>query len=83
MKTGDIVMIYAPVAGKPKYHVCVLIPEGERAGRFLFLNSDPAYRDCLEINCARIPFLPPSRTGKTAISFSLLVRLHAGKAGAL
>lgn len=79
MRVGDIVRIYAPVAGYDKYHFCICIPDGASAGKFLFLNSDPGYRDCLAIDCARIPLLPPSDTGVTAISFSLLVRYNAEK----
>ena len=74
MKVGDIVRIFAPTAGKKKYHFCVCIPENEIAGCFLFLNSDPNFRDCLSFDCERIPFLPVSQTGKTAISFSIMLR---------
>ncbi|WP_298822835.1 hypothetical protein [uncultured Roseibium sp.] len=79
MKVGDIVKMYAPVAGYKKYHFCVCLPEDEVAGRFLFLNSDPSYRDCLSIDCARIPDIPASDTGVTAISFSLLPRYNQAK----
>ena len=76
MKAGDVVKIYAPVAGYNKYHFCVCIPENETAGKFLYLNSDPEYRDTLSIDCSRIPFLPPSRTGKTAVSFTSVARYN-------
>ena len=79
MKIGDIVKIFAPVAGYEKYHFCVCIPENGNAGCFLFLNSDPTYKDCLAVDCNRIPCLPVSKTGKTAISFSLLMRYNEEK----
>jgi hypothetical protein len=74
MKPGDVVRIYAPVAGYKKFHFCVCLPTDGAAGKFLYLNSDPEYKDCLVIDCKRIPFLPQSETGVTAISFSVFAR---------
>ena len=79
MKSGDIVKIFAPIAGYDKYHFCVAIPENGNAGSFLFLNSDPNFKDCLSVDCAKIPFLPVSETGKTAISFSIMMRYNDDK----
>lgn len=79
MKAGDVVSIFAPIAGYKKYHFCVCIPDAGSAGRFLYLNSDPSHKDCLNIDCSRIAFLPPSETGQTSISFSLLARYTAEK----
>ncbi|TAX95686.1 hypothetical protein [Rhizobium leguminosarum] len=79
MKPGDVVRIYAPVAGYKKYHFCICLPGDNAAGRFLYLNSDPNHKDCLNIECKRIPFLPASETGYTAISFSIAARYTAEK----
>jgi hypothetical protein len=79
MNPGDVVRIYAPVAGYKKYHFCVCLPADGAAGRFLYLNSDPNNKDCLIIDCPRIPFLPESETGVTAISFSMAARYTAEK----
>lgn len=79
MNPGDVVRIYAPVAGYKKFHFCVCIPGDGAAGRFLYLNSDPNNKDCLVIDCNRIPFLPASETGVTAISFSIAARYTAEK----
>lgn len=79
MNPGDVVRVYAPVAGYKKFHFCVCIPADGAAGRFLYLNSDPNNKDCLVIDCNRIPFLPASDTGVTAISFSIAARYTAEK----
>ncbi len=74
MKAGDIVRILAPIAGYKKYHFCICLPQNGISGKFLFLNSDPSYKDCLNIDCSKISFLPPSETGFTSISFSIFAR---------
>lgn len=79
MKAGDLVRIYAPIAGYNKYHFCICIPDDNNSGKFLFLNSDPNYKDCLPVACSRVPQIPPSDTGVTAISFSLLARYNSEK----
>ncbi|NEI75524.1 hypothetical protein [Rhizobium ruizarguesonis] len=79
MNPGDVVRIFAPVAGKKKYHFCICLPAEGVAGKFLYLNSDPNHKDCLSIDCRRIPFIPESETGFTAISFSLTPRYTAEK----
>lgn len=71
---GDIVSIYAPVAGHDKYHLCINVGQGGAATKFLFLNSDPTYDGCHAINCTRIPCLPPSKTGVTVFSFTMVPR---------
>lgn len=79
MKVGDIVKIFAPVAGYKKYHFCICLPSDAHSSRFLYLNSDPSFKDCLSISCDRIPMIPASETGVTAISFSVLARYSAAK----
>lgn len=79
MKIGDVVKIFAPTTGYNKYHFCVCVPEDGDAGCFLFLNSNPNFRDCLAVDCARIAFLPASQTGVTAISFSIMMRYNKEK----
>lgn len=69
---GDIVRIFAPIAGYEKYHLCVKLLDESGAARFLFLNSNPAYEDTYAVPCERVPCLPPSETGVTAFSFSML-----------
>lgn len=71
---GDIVKIYAPAAGYPKYHLCIAIGGDEEAFKFLFLNSDPNFRDTYSVNCSRVPCIPISDTGVTAFSFSQIPR---------
>lgn len=71
---GDIVRIFAPVAGKAKYHLCILVGTDGDAHKFIFLNSDPGYDGCYDVDCARVPCLPASRTGRTVFSFTMVVR---------
>jgi hypothetical protein len=73
---GDIVEIYSPVAGRNKYHLCVKPGSENTATQFLFLNSDPNFEQLYVVDCARVPCLPPSKTGKTAFSFALLPQFN-------
>lgn len=71
---GDIVKIFAPTVGYKKYHLCIMVAVEDGAHRFLFLNSDGNYKDCHSVECSRVPCLPPSDTGVTAFSFSMVPR---------
>lgn len=73
-QVGDIVRIFSTVAGKEKYHLCILVGVDGSAHQFLFLNSDPNYSDTLGIDCKRVPCLPPSSTGVTAFCFTAIPR---------
>lgn len=74
MKPGDIVEIFAPIAGYRKYHLCLILKTDGSAHEFLFLNSDPNYKDCCVVDHRDVPCLPASPTGKTAFSFSMVPR---------
>ena len=65
----------AAQAGHLKYHVCITAPTDTMAGCFLFINSDSGYEGDLILSDGEIPNLPISRTGKTVISCSQLVRV--------
>src|SRR4051794_23790766 len=71
---GDIVRIYAPVAGRKKFHLCIETGSDERASKFLYLNSNPTYAGCYSVPCHRVPCIEESDTGMTAFSFSMLPR---------
>jgi hypothetical protein len=71
---GDIVKIYAPIAGRNKFHLCVDVGSHEKASRFIYLNSNPNYSSCYSVPCERVPCIEPSETGQTAFSFSMLPR---------
>lgn len=71
---GDIVSIYAPIAGHDKYHLCVRVGADGAASQFMFLNSDPSFAGCHAIACQRISCIPPSETGVTAFSFTIIPR---------
>jgi len=77
--SGDIVRIYAPVAGRNKYHLCIEIGSDDSASKFLYLNSNPNYASCYSVPCERVPCIAPSDTGQTAFSFSMLPRYSAAQ----
>ena len=72
IQIGDILRMLAPIAGKEKYHLCIKVADDNGAARFLFMNSNPDFRDTYSVECERVPCLPPSKTGYTAFSFSML-----------
>jgi hypothetical protein len=72
---GDIVEMFSPQAGKKKYHVCICVNTGA-AHQFIYLNSDPSFEGTIAFDCARIPCLPQSDTGRSAFSFALMPRLN-------
>jgi hypothetical protein len=74
---GDIVQIFAPQAGRNKYHLCIKAGDKDNATQFLYLNSDPNFDQTYVVDCPRVPCLPPSETGKTAFTFALLPRYNA------
>jgi len=52
-------------------------PRGARDGaaiQFLFLNSNPDHLGNYVVPCERVPCLEPSKTGKTAFSFTTIPR---------
>jgi hypothetical protein len=73
---GDIIQIFAPQAGHTKYHLSILVGTSSTASQLLYLNSDPNFEQTFVVDCARVPCLPPSKTGKTAFSFALLPRYN-------
>lgn len=78
-QVGDIIRIFAPTAGKKKYHLCVCVGVDGSASQFLFLNSTPGFADEFVVECERVPCLPKSTTGKTVFSLSLIVRYNDQK----
>jgi hypothetical protein len=68
---GDVVRCWSDTAGKKKYHLCISL-----AGHFLFLNSPKktSYPGDLVVSCAEIPFLPPTHTGASIVSCTLVLR---------
>jgi hypothetical protein len=80
-EVGDIVKIFAPQAGHNKYHLCICVGDGQRASKFLYLNSDPRFDHTYTVDCDRVPCLPPSDTGKTVVSFAIIVRYSERQLG--
>ena len=72
---GDVVRFLSPSAGKTKYHLCVCSSVDDGRYQFLFINSKPGYPDELVYDDGVIGSLPKSATGKTVISFGMLVRM--------
>lgn len=75
MQVGSVVKIFAATAGKHKYHLCLRVASDNDLARFLFINSDPSFRDLYVIDDSRLPYLPASPTGKSCFSFSLVIRM--------
>jgi len=71
---GDIVEFFGDTAGHKKYHLCVLECVAGNAAVFLFINSTPRFAGEFVVDCSELPFLPPSKTGKSVFSFSDTVR---------
>lgn len=74
-ETGDVVRFFSPIAGKEKFHLCLGRDDTGNVLVFLHLNSDFGYRGDCVLNDGRIPGLPRSRTGKSVVSFSVVVRM--------
>ena len=74
---GGIYEFYSAQAGYPKYHLCVRELSGVESACFLFLNSNPGYRDSLVLADTEIPGLRPSPTGFTVIGCSMVLRANA------
>lgn len=71
--TGDILRIDAPIADHKKFHIC--LGDNEYVVTIcLFLNSEDRFEGNISFVCARLPMLPPSRTGLSVVSLSLLPR---------
>lgn len=81
LQVGDIVLCDSPIAGHAKYHICVLACGREgQAACFLFLNSEGrVWKGDSVFENGDFPFIPPSRTGKSVVSLSLLVRYDEKK----
>ncbi|MCB1528245.1 MAG: hypothetical protein KDJ45_11140 [Hyphomicrobiaceae bacterium] len=71
---GDIVQIYAPTAGKNKYHLCVCCANVDGVEKFLFINSGSGYKADFVVKDGEIDGLPKSPTGDSIISCSIVVR---------
>lgn len=78
MQPGSIVRIFAPIAGKEKYHLCLSLPGDDgSAARLLFLNSEAKFSDHYVVENARVPCIPPSRTGNSCFCFTMIVRINS------
>ena len=73
---GDIASIYCPIAGYPKYHLCICVGTNGAASQFIFLNSDPDFDGLFVCPCERVPCVPKSETGVTAFSFTAIPRYN-------
>jgi hypothetical protein len=76
MRPGEVYRLRSGIANKPKYHLCISV-----GGGFLFLNSpkDRSWPGDLLVDGGDLPFLPPTPTGKSVVSCSLVVIIGAGE----
>jgi len=70
---GEIILVQAPMVGYRKYHLC-LGPNEAGVFLFLYLNSENGFDGDAGFDCSRIPSLPPSKTGQSVVSFSMMPR---------
>ena len=79
---GDIVKFRSSLAGKPKYHLCLCVGQAgteTEVHRFLFISSGgEEFVDSFEFEDSRFP-MPPSPTGKSVVSLSMVPRVRADK----
>lgn len=74
LRPGDIVLFYAPSAGKRKYHLCLKSWTSGSAARFLFINSQDKFESDYVIDCSRLESsIPASATGISVFSCSCVV----------
>lgn len=78
-EVGDVVRFRSAIASKEKFHLCLGRTEHETIFAFLFLNSGAGYKGDCVMDDGQIPGLPKSPTGKSVVSFSLLVRVREDK----
>jgi hypothetical protein len=71
---GEIVEIYAPTAGKKKYHLCICGVNDHNVVQFLFINSHDGYEADLILMDGEIKCLPKSPTGMSVISCNIVIR---------
>lgn len=72
---GDIILLDSPVADHRKYHLSLGTNES-LVTICLFLNSDDRFEGSLVFDCSEIPDLPPSKTGKSVVSLTMLPRFN-------
>lgn len=78
-EAGDVIRFHSTIAGKEKFHLCLGRTEHETIFAFLFLNSGSGFKGDCVLEDGQIPGLPKSPTGKSVVSFSLLVRVREVK----
>lgn len=77
IRPGDIVTIYAPQTGYPKYHLCISAPSSDVAAQFFFINSeDKGYEGVFVVPNKEVPCLPPCESGVTVFSFTQIPRFN-------
>lgn len=78
-EAGDVVRFRSTIASKEKFHLCLGRTENQTIFVFLFLNSGSGFKSDCVLDDGQIPGLPKSPTGKSVVSFSLLVRVKEDK----
>jgi len=78
-EAGDVVHFYSSLAGKGKYHICLIVGCADGIHEFLFVNSSGGYDGDITFSDGEIPGLPKSKTESTSVSFSQLIRVKANK----
>lgn len=68
---GDVVSFRSIEAGKLKHHLCISLN-----GHYLFINSPKTnnYPGDFVFECAKMPFIPPTASGDSIISCTLIMK---------
>lgn len=77
---GDVVSIYAPTTGYPKYHLCICTVIENGVAQFLYLNSGSSgrtYESDYVLATEQVPCVPTSATGMTIVSCNALPKYTA------
>lgn len=70
---GDIIEMFAPQVGYPKYHLCVCALNQNKVQRFFYINSGSGYEGDFVYQDSDFQCLPPSPTGQSVVSCSYLL----------
>lgn len=71
-KPGDVIGFYKGDLGKEKYHLCISL-----CGFYVYVSTqrNHTYASDLVVDCSEFPFLKPTDSGKSRISFSRILEI--------
>lgn len=76
LRPGDIALLFAPSASKPKYQICLMPPRTESLGHFLFISSESKSESDLIFDNDDFSCIPPNGTGQSVVGFNSIIRIQ-------